>query len=635
MLDALRRGAVNWLAKILLGLLVIAFAIWGVADVFRGYGTGTVARVGSIEISTDEYRQAYQTELDSISRRFGRRLTAEQAKLLGIEQRALSRLMGAAAIDNHTRELHLSLSEQGIADIIRDDPAFHGPNGQFSRTAFQAYLRQNGYSEGRYLYDRRKEEVRDQLTDTLLGGLAPPQLVLDLLHRYREETRVIAHFTPDYDKLVKVAEPDETKLREHFEQNKRQYVTPELRKINVLLLTRDAVKARTAVADDEVKAAYEAEKEKYNIPEKRRVQQLAFPDKAAAEKAYAELAKAKNFKDAVAKLGFKESDIDLGLIARKDMIDAKTAEAAFALKKDELSKPVEGQFALVLLRVGEIVPGKQKTFEEVGSEIKDRLAEERAAQEIQTLHEKVENERSAGKPLKEVGEQFKLLFREVAEIDRTGKGPDGKAVNDLPQAAKVAQAAFAGAQGLEAEATELDDGGYAWIDVLGVTPEKQKPFEDVTAEVKTAFIEAERRKEVAALAAKYTERLTAGEALETLAKEAGSKVEKTNPVTRSTSPQGLTQNAVQQAFTLPKGAATSAATADNKARTILRVVDIIPAPAPTAEQTERLKTELTRQMQTDILAEYVGGLQARYGVSINEAALKQTLGTQREAPDSE
>jgi peptidyl-prolyl cis-trans isomerase D len=208
-------------------------------------------------------------------------------------------------------------------------------------------------------------------------------------------------------------------------------------------------------------------------------------------------------------------------------------------------------------------------------------------------------------------------------------------VNDLPQAAKVAQAAFAGAQGLEAEATELDDGGYAWIDVLGVTPEKQKPFEDVTAEVKTAFIEGERRKEVAALAAKYTERLTGGEALEALAKEAGSKVEKTNPVTRSTSPQGLTQNAVQQAFTLPKGGATSAVTADNKGRTILRVVDIIPAPAPTAEQTERLKTELTRQMQTDILAEYVGGLQARYGLSINEAALKQTLGTGREAPDIE
>jgi peptidyl-prolyl cis-trans isomerase D len=635
MLDAMRRGAVNWLAKILLGLLIIAFAVWGVADVFRGYGRGTVARIGSIEISTDEYRLAYQNELESISRRFGRRLTLEQAKLLGVEQRALSRLMGAAAIDNHTRDLHLSLSEQGIADLIRDDPAFHGPNGQFSRTRFQAYLRQNGYSEGRYVYDRRKEEVRDQLTDTLLGGVAPPQLLLDLLHRYRDETRIIAHFTPDYDKLVKVAEPDEAKLREHYEQNKRQYVTPELRKVNALMLTRDAVKARTTVTDDEVKAAYESDKEKYNIPEKRRVQQLAFPDKATAEKAYADLAKAKNFKEAVAKLGFKESDIDLGLVSRKDLIDPKIAEAAFALKKDELSKPVEGQFALVLLRVGEIVPGKQKTFDEVKGEIREKLADEHAAQEIQGLHEKVENERSAGKPLKEVGEQFKLIYREISEIDRTGNGPDGKPLADLPQAAKVAQAAFAGAQGLEAEATELGDGGYAWIDVIGVTPEKEKPFEDVKAEVKTAYIDGERRKEVATLAAKLAERLNGGETFEAIAKEASGKVEKTNPITRNTSPQGLTQNAVQLAFTLAKGATTSALTADNKARTILRVVDVIPAPAATAEQMERLRAELGRQMQTDILAEYIAGLQVRYGVSVNEAALKQTLGTEREAPDLE
>ena len=131
MLDAMRRGAVNWLAKILLGLLVVAFAVWGVADVFRGYGRGTLARIGNTEISVDEYRQAYQDELASISRRLGgRRLTSEQAKLLGVEQRTLSRLIGAAAIDTHARELHLSLSDQGIADIIRQDPAFQGADGQ-------------------------------------------------------------------------------------------------------------------------------------------------------------------------------------------------------------------------------------------------------------------------------------------------------------------------------------------------------------------------------------------------------------------------------------------------------------------------------------------------------------------------
>ena len=102
----------------------------------------------------------------------GRRLTTEQAKLLGLEQRALSRLIGAAAIDTHARELHLALSEQGIAELDPQDPAFQGLDGAFSQRSFQSFLRQNGVSEGRFVNNRRKEEVREQLTDTLLGGLA-------------------------------------------------------------------------------------------------------------------------------------------------------------------------------------------------------------------------------------------------------------------------------------------------------------------------------------------------------------------------------------------------------------------------------------------------------------------------------
>jgi peptidyl-prolyl cis-trans isomerase D len=634
MLDAMRRGALNWLAKILLGLLIVAFAVWGVADVFRGYGRGTLARIGSTEISVEEYRQAYQEELTSISRRMGRRLTNEQAKLLGLEQRALSRLIGAAAIDTHVRQLHLALSDQGMVDVIRRDPAFRGVDGAFSQRTFQNYLRQNGMSEAYYVSTRRKEEVREQLTDTLLAGLSPPQLLIDLLHRYREETRVIEYFTPAYDKLLKTAEPDEAKLKEYYEQNKRQFLTPELRKVNVLLLARADLKAALAVAEDDIKAAYERDKAKFDVPEKRRVLQLSFPDKGAAEKAYADLAKAKDFTEAAGKLGFKQSDIDLGLLARKDMIDPKIAEAVFALKKDELSKPVEGQFAIVLVRVGEIEPGKQKTYAEVKDEIRNQLAEERVNRELQVLHDNVENERSAGKSLQEIGQAMKVPFREIAEIDRSGKTADGKPALDHAEAQRIAQAAFAGAAGLESDATDLGDGGYAWIDVISVTPEKQKPLEAVQAEVKAGALEQERRNEVAAFAAKLIDRLAGGESLEALAKETAATPAKTNPVTRNTSPEGLPHNAVQQAFALPKGGASSALTLDGKARIILRVADVIPAPPPTQEQTDRLKNELARQLQSDVLAEYVAGLQTRYSLSINETVLKQALGPEREQPDS-
>jgi len=627
MLDAMRRGALNWVAKVLLGLLIIAFAIWGVADVFRGYGRGTLARIGNTDITVDEYRQAYQDEMTSISRRLGRRLTAEQAKLLGVEQRTLSRLIGVAAIDMHAHELKLALSDKAVADLIRQDPAFQDVTGKFSNDAFRAILRQNGYTEARYLASRRRDEVREQLTDTLATGVAPPQLLVDLLYRYREETRIIDYFVPDYAKLVKTPEPDEAKLKDYYEQNKRQFVTPELRKVDVLLITRADVKARLPVSEDEVKAAYEQDKEKYDIPEKRRIQQLAFPDKAAAEKAYAELAKAANFAEAAAKLGFKESDYDLGVLTRKDLIDSKVADAAFALKKDELSKPVEGQFSVVLLRVPEIVAGKQRTFDEIKGEIRDRLADERASQEIAALREKVENERSAGKPLKEISESLHLAYREIPQIDRSGKTADGKPAIEGAEAAAIAQAAFAGAVGLEAEATDLPDGGYAWVDVLGVTPEKQKPFEEVKDEVKAGAIEAERRREITALASKLVERLNKGESIDTVAAEIGAKVEHTPAITRSTVPPGLTQNAVQQAFALPKGGAASALTADGKSRIVLRVAQINAAPPPTPGQANRLKEELARQFQSDVIAEYVGGLQTRYGLSVNDAALKQALGS--------
>ena len=153
--------------------------------------------------------------------------------------------------------------------------------------------------------------------------------------------------------------------------------------------------------------------------------------------------------------------------------------------------------------------------------------------------------------------------------------------------------------------------------------------------MKADAVEQERRKEIAALAAKLVERLNGGETFEALAKEIGAKLEKTGPVTRNTSPQGLPQNAVQLAFALPKGGATSALTADGKARIILRVADVIPAAAPTVEQVNQLKAELARQLQNDIMAEYVGGLQARYGHSVNEAAWKQALGTEREQSETE
>ncbi len=170
MLDAMRRGVTNLFTKLLLALLVVAFAIWGIGDVVRTSGDSALATVGKTKITPDEFRQAYQDEMQSIARRLGRKLTPEQAKILGVESRALSRLIGFASLDLHANALDLAVSDNIVVTVVRGDPAFQ-EGGQFSPTRFRQLISQLGYvSEGQYIQARRRDIIREQLTETLGAG---------------------------------------------------------------------------------------------------------------------------------------------------------------------------------------------------------------------------------------------------------------------------------------------------------------------------------------------------------------------------------------------------------------------------------------------------------------------------------
>lgn len=626
----MRRGVSNIFTKFLLALLIVAFAIWGIGDVVRRSGQGAVATVGKTQIRSEEFRQAYEDEMQSVARRLGRKLTPEQAKILGIEQRALARLIGFASLDLHANALGLAVSDNIVANIVRGDPAFE-VGGQFSPQRFRQLLSQYGYaSEAQYIQARRRDILREQLTETLGAGLVPQATLLDAMLRYRDETRVVEFVAPDYQKLIKKAEPTDSQLREFYEQNLRQYIALEQRKANVLLLSRAEALSRTPITDEEVKAAYEATKATFNVPEKRKIAQFTFPDKAAADKAYAELSKAKNFDEAAEKLGFPAADVDLGLLTRAEMIDPKIAEVAFSLKKNELSQPVQGQFSVALVRVTDIQGGKQRTFDEVKPEIRERLAGERVGQRVAELHDKADAERAKGKPLKDIAEQLKLPFIEIAGITRLGKTNDGKTVIDHADAGRIAEALFEATPGVETETLELTDSGYAWYELVSVTPERQKTFEEVKEEVRNNYLEAEKRKAIIALAAKQVARLEAGEKLEAIVKDlGGAKIERTAAIKRTDAPPaGLPAAGVQQAFAMPKGGAAQVPTQDGAAQVIIRVADIIAAPPATPERTEALKAELAKQVRVDLLEQYVSGLRTRYGYTVNEKLLKQALGPQ-------
>src|SRR4029077_18140302 len=128
MLRGMRKASSNWLGKIVMavvmGVLIISFGIWGIADIFRGFGQSSLAKIGGTEISTNEFRQLYTDRLQQIGRQFGRPLTMDQARAFGFDRQVLQQTIAEAAMDEEARRLRLGQSDADIMRAIYADPNF-------------------------------------------------------------------------------------------------------------------------------------------------------------------------------------------------------------------------------------------------------------------------------------------------------------------------------------------------------------------------------------------------------------------------------------------------------------------------------------------------------------------------------
>lgn len=626
MLETLRRNATGWLAKLLIGLLVISFAVWGVADMVTGVGRSTAAKVGSKEILAPEFQRAFQNRLDAISQRVGRRLTPNEAKtLFRLDKQVIDQLIAATAVDNHAEVLNLAITDKSIIAGVQSDPLFKGIDGKFDQSRLEQLLRDAGYTQERFLDARKRDVVRGQMTDALLQNLQPSKTLVSMMQTYAGETRTVRYFTLD-PKTVKVESPTDKDIKSTYDQNKSRFMTPEYRKLNVLLLTSADAQKRIDVTDEQLKATYERDKRLFATPETRQIQQIAFKSADEAEKARQEILAGKSFEEVAKAAGAKPEDIELGTLTRAQMFDAKIGDAAFALEKGKVSEVIKGDLTTVLLNVKAIKPGNQPTLEEIKDRIKARITRLGAADEIRKLHDSVDDNRLAGKSLKEIAETLKLSYHAVDAVDRSGNGRDGKPVFQSPDLAKIVAKGFAGEVGVDNEAVELSDGGYAWVSLVAVTATKQKPFDEVKEDAKTLWATNQRQSALRKRARSLVERVEKGESLEAVAKSLSLDVQTTPAFKRGDRLPQLSPSAVVRVFALPKGKPIDAPTADNESRMVLEVSEIKEPAAPSAEELERTKTSVLEQLRDDVLEQYIATLRKRQGVTVNQSVVDRTIG---------
>src|SRR5215210_482278 len=288
MLRGIRTASKGWLGRtimgLVMGLLVVSFAIWGIGDIFKGFGQSTVAKIGGSEITTEQFRQTYNSKLQEIGRQIGRPITPDQARALGFEQQIVGQMIAETALDVRARQLRLGLSDAEIAKSIAQDPAFRGPAGQFDRSVFDYRIRQAGYTEPRYVAERRRLSGRRQIVNAVSGGLATPKAEPEAQNRYNNEERVTDYVILGAAQAGDIPPPSPEALAQYFEERKVLFRAPEYRKVVLLSLTPAEQAAWIQVSDEDAKRAYEERRARYITPERRRVQQIVFtnPDEARA-----------------------------------------------------------------------------------------------------------------------------------------------------------------------------------------------------------------------------------------------------------------------------------------------------------------------------------------------------------------
>src|SRR5437868_3759543 len=160
MLRGLRKASSNWLGKAVMaavvGFLVISFAIWGIGDIFRGFGRSTVAKIGRTELTVEQFRTLYNDRLQQFSRQLGRPITTDQARSTGLDRVVIGQIFSEMLLDERARTLGLTLSDAEVAKLITNDPAFRGPNGEFNRFLFEQIIRNAGYTEARFVAEQRR-----------------------------------------------------------------------------------------------------------------------------------------------------------------------------------------------------------------------------------------------------------------------------------------------------------------------------------------------------------------------------------------------------------------------------------------------------------------------------------------------
>ncbi|MEO1239684.1 MAG: peptidyl-prolyl cis-trans isomerase [Pseudomonadota bacterium] len=462
---------------IILGLLVVSLMGFG-ATSFTG-GGAAVARVGSAEVTVQDYAAGLNQELRALQAQTRRAIPLSEARQFGIDQAVLSRLVGAAALQDQASEAGVSVGNARIGEEVQSNRAFIDNSGAFNREVYQRTLDQNGITISEYEATLRSDMASQIVQAGIAGGVTAPTPYVDALMTFlREERDVTWAEITEAHLLEPVPEPTEADLEAFHSDNADLFTLAETKVLTLAALTPDMLIDTVDVDDTMLREIFEERRDELETPERRLVERLYFLEQEDADAARARLdAGEVTFDGLVEERGITLADVDLGDVTERDLGGA--GATVFALEAPGVVGPVEDNGRFAILRMNAIFPATTVTFEEVRGELREEVAIERARRVILDEITPVDDLLAGGATLEELAEETALTLSTLDWRPGVDAGLAGyEAIRRA--AALVSDSDFP-------EIIELEDGGIAALRLDETRPPALQPLEDVRDDVIVAW----------------------------------------------------------------------------------------------------------------------------------------------------
>ena len=615
-MTSLRTKGKSTIVWILLGMLLLGLGGFGVRN-FSGGAVGSIGSVGDTDIGTDDYLRGIRSEMQGFAAQTGQNITAEQARTMGLPLTVQARLFTAAALEDEARRVGLSVGDEAVLRQLTQAPGFQGQGGNFDNARYTDVLRREGLTPAAFEEQVRMDEARMILQRAAIGGLGAPVTLRDRTAGWLLETRDLswAELTPAQLKSP-VTQPDEATLEAWHQANAAEFTAPEVRKITYAWLTPEMLADTVQLDEAALREIYQQRIAEFQQPERRMVEQLVYPDAAAATAAKARLdAGQANFEQLAAERGLQLSDIDLGEVTEAAL--GAAGPAVFALDQPGVVGPVETALGPALISMNAILEPVNIPFEQAQADLRAEAAADRAKRLIEDQAAQLEDLIAGGATLEDLAKDTPM---EVGSIDFSADTPAGGIAayqSFRERAAQLTDKDFP-------QIYPLDDGGVFALRLDAVVPPTLRPFAEVRTAVLDDWTAAETRRQLKALAQEEEMQLSMAPAADGAAAP-GLPVTLTPApaVERDTGIEGVPGDVTAAAFRLKAPGDTDVVEADGRVF-VIRLDAVHPADLGTVEAApvlDGVSRRLGESLQGDVFEAYARALQTTLGVTINTPAI--------------